>query len=352
MAADECWVIEEYRYRPCSAPQREFRSVASLHNHSMHSLENIATLNRVMAMPFMRPFSEILQRAFGLEAVENLDYADVHYNPPHTPAQVLKLEFESVRRLGFDSLIFALTDHDNVCGALQLADDPEVEPDKIALGEELSVEFRDRLFHLGVIGIPRDQLLKLHNRLQAAAREQRLDELFELLRSTGCLVIINHPLLPWDGKDIQPLPTLEFIEKFGWAIDALEFNGMRRREENDAVLKLARQTRKPVVGGGDSHMLMPSSALCASRDARSLSEFIREVKQGRTATIVRREYYAPLGWKLFLRTLSFIAQYRRIALYKDIPIESVIGKERVLLDPVGRLARGFLCTVSALGLAR
>jgi hypothetical protein len=350
--ADDCWIIEGNEYHRCNAPAKEFRSVASIHNHSVHSVENLASLNRVITLPFMRLFSGILQNAFGLAGIPDLDYADVHYNPPLTPAGVLDLELESGRRLGFNDISFALTDHNNVLGCLELLEAPAAQQDQIGLGEELNVRFQNHLFHLGIVGLPADRLLAVHNELMEAAQGGRLDRLFEVLGSTGCLVVLNHPLLPWDDAGFPSAQVLAFMEQFGRAIDALEYNGMRCREENDAVLSLAQKMNKPVVGGGDSHFLTSSSALCVSRCARSMAEYIREIKEGKAITLIRKEYHAPMPWKIFLRVVGFIAQYRQIASYKQHTIESVIGKDRVLLDPVGKLARAFLHLVAALKLMR
>jgi hypothetical protein len=350
--SEDCWIIEGHQSRRCSAPEKEFRSVASIHNHSIHSLENLASLNRVIALPFMRPFSGILQNAFGLAKIPNLDYSDLHYNPPLTPAGLLSLELESVRHIGFDRIVFALTDHNNVHGCPELLEAPLVEPDQIGFGEELSVRFQNHLFHLGIVGLPADKLTAVHNRLQEAAQGERLEELFGALHSIGCLVVLNHPLLSWDGGYSESVPALSLVEQFGWAIDALEYNGMRCRRENDAVLSLARKAGKPVVGGGDSHFLTASSALCASRRARSMAEYIREIKEGHAITLIRKKYGGPMRWKIFLRVVGFIAQYRKIASYKEQAIESVIGKNQILLDPVGKLARAFLRLVAALNLMR
>ena len=352
MNGDEFWIIENSQYRRCSAPEKEFCSIASFHNHSVHSIECLSSLNRVVALPFMRPFRGILQKAFGLETITDLDYSDLQYNPPLTPTGVLRLELESVRRIGFHRMIFALTDHNSVSGCLELLDNPFVESNQIGFGEELSVRFQNHLFHLGIHGLPMDGLTSVHNRLQAAAHEDRLEDLFGDLHSIGCLVILNHPLLSWNGDSFESVPARSFIERFAWAIDALEYNGMRSRRENDGVLGLAQNTGKPLVGGGDSHFLTASSALSVSRCAQSMAEYIQEIKEGKAITLVRKEYVAPMNWKIFLRVVGFIAQYRKIARYKERPIESVIGKKLVLLDPVGILARIFLRIVEGLNLMR
>jgi len=126
---------------------------------------------------------------------------------------------------------------------------------------------------------------------------------------------------------------------------------MRRREENDAVLELAQQWRKPVVGGGDSHLLVASSVISLSR-AATFQDFIVEVMDGRAVPFVTPNYFAPLNWKLFLRVLFFMSHYRQIASYRGQPVAEMLEGRRVLLDPVGAASEAFLSLVSALGLAR
>ena len=179
-----------------------------------------------------------------------------------------------------------------------------------------------------------------------------MDDLFDCLHALGCLVVLNHPLLPWDGNKDRRIPALDLLRRFGWAIHALEFNGMRDRAENDQVLRLAREVGKPVVGGGDSHLLAPSSVLCVSAEEFDSSTFVEVVKAGRAMPLIKNDYLAPLGWKLTLRVLSFIASYRKIAYYKGNPVESIIGRDWILLDPVGGLARAFLRLVASLGMVR
>ena len=80
MSEPACWIVENYGYRRCLRPAREFRYAVSLHNHSAYSVENLASLNQVVMLWFMRPLKSTLQRAFGLEHVSGLNYADLKYN--------------------------------------------------------------------------------------------------------------------------------------------------------------------------------------------------------------------------------------------------------------------------------
>ncbi len=69
MRRRSAWKIENYTYRECPYPDREFGYAVSLHNHSCHSVEKLAALNQVVKLGFMRPLSGILQSSFGLGGV-------------------------------------------------------------------------------------------------------------------------------------------------------------------------------------------------------------------------------------------------------------------------------------------
>lgn len=346
-----CWTIENYSLRRCPEPDREFRTAVSLHNHSCHSVERLASLNRVVKLGFMRPLSGTLQRAFGLDGIATLNYGDIVYNPPYTPQNLYRMESLGVASLGFDRLQFAITDHDEYIGGFKLLQERPDLQGRVGIGEELSLRFQGHLFHLGLVGLDARDIDETHRTIQAAAREGRFDDLFETLHASGCLVILNHPLVHWGAAGTKGIPVADLLQRYGWAIHALEFNGMRPAEENQGVLDLAREWRKPVVGGGDSHLLVPSSVICVSQ-ACSIADFIAEVKEGLAMPLIKEDYWAPLGWKLFLRVLCFIAHYRQIASFKDQPVAEMLKDRRVLLDPTGHASRGFLALVSALGLAR
>jgi predicted metal-dependent phosphoesterase TrpH len=312
-------------------------------------VEKLAALNQVVKLAFMRPLSGVLQKSFGLGGVSDLNYAEITFNPPYSPEDVYQMEAAAAAKWGFDGVHLAITDHDEIAGGLALLRGRPDLNGRIALSEELSLWFQGHLFHVGVSCMPESEVEETHARIQLAARGGRYDELFETLAASGCLVVLNHPLIAWKpGADI---PVAELLSRYGWAIHALEINGMRSREENDRVLELARHWRKPVVGGGDSHLLVASSVLSLSQGA-SFKDFVAEVKDGHAVPFVSPDYFAPLKWKLFLRVLFFISRYRQIASYQGQPVAAMLDRRRVLLDPVGSASRMFLAAVSALGLAR
>src|SRR4030042_2354096 len=98
------------------------------------------------------------------------------------------METENARRLGVGCLLLAITDHDEVAGALELRRASPEPSQHIALGEELSIRFDGHVFHLGVSGLPEDRLHDASASLHASARLRPLDAGFEELGSLGCLV--------------------------------------------------------------------------------------------------------------------------------------------------------------------
>jgi hypothetical protein len=261
------------------------------------------------------------------------------------------MEAAAVAPFGFDGVHLAITDHNEYAGGLELSERRPDLNERIAVGEELTVRFDGHVFHLGLSGFEAATAAGIHAHLQETARAGRLDELFETLGATGCLVVLNHPLIPWGPGGESHIPAREFLTRYGWAIQALEYNGMRRREENDRVLELARELHKPVVGGGDSHLLRASAALCVSRSA-TFRGFAEEVRDGRSVVLVKDEYFAPLRWKLFLRVLYFMAHYRRIASFHGQPVSEMLAGRWVLLDPIGLVSRAFLSVATGLRLDR
>ena len=92
MRRRSAWKIEDYTYRECLQPDREFSHAVSIHNHSCHSVEKLAALNQVVKLGFMQPLKGILQSSFGLRGVANLNYAEITFNPPYTPEDVYQME--------------------------------------------------------------------------------------------------------------------------------------------------------------------------------------------------------------------------------------------------------------------
>ena len=122
-----------------------------------------------------------------------------------------------------------------------------------------------------------------------------------------------------------------------------------RRARTSASSSWPGTSGKPLVGGGDSHLLMPSGALCASR-ATTYAGLHRRGPVGlEHGPSSRASTSRPLRWKMTLRVLSFIAQYRQIAEFRGKPICAMLDGRRVLLDPVSTLAASALRLSNRLG---
>ena len=332
MSRPKCWIIEDFDYRPSRAPSEEFTCAVALHTHSYHSEEELSELNDIMSLPLLRHFNEAFKRAFREKAKEELDYGNLHYSPPISPEEVYDLELESAKELGFEQMLLAITDHDKIAASQELI---ETRPDlqsSTVISEELSFPFNGQVFHLGVLGIPLKEADEVHKGLQEAAGKGELDEMFGLLRENGCLVILNHPLFNMKKVENHGRILNDLLARHGGGIDAFEYNGMRRHDENDRVLDLAQAAGKPVIGGGDRHTPLPSTVISATREATTFPDFFEEVREGRVVSICLRDYFKPHGWKMFVRILHYVKEYRRILFYKNVPITGFPIDDRILPD--------------------
>ena len=217
---------------PVLTPVRSSVRVVCLHAHSCHSREDLAGLNWVVELGYMRPFRGVLQRAFGLGGVSDLDYRQLGYRPPFRPGDVWRMESESARRLEIDRLLIAITDHDEVaearssCGGAKPA-----EAERIALGEELTIGFDGpRLPPRPVWSAGgRASRTQASLRASACARPPRRD-----LRGARFARLPGRPESPVDhlGARRRRRSALDLLRRYGWAIAALRSTACARRGES------------------------------------------------------------------------------------------------------------------------
>src|SRR5262249_50794973 len=137
----------------------------------------------------------------------------------------------------------------------------------IPLSLEWTVPYHGTVLHLGVHNLPAsqaEQIVRQLNAFTAAPNESWLHALLDMLdRLPEVLLVLNHPL--WDLMRIgaeQHLQALSaFMAEFGIYLHALELNGLRSAEENQAVAQLARGWNQLVVSGGDRHGCEPSAVV-------------------------------------------------------------------------------------------
>jgi hypothetical protein len=352
MATKDIWVIENYEYRRCDKPWREFRMPVSIHGHTYHSEESVARMNYVMAKPILRNIQDWMERRFMEKAREEFNYKDFFYRPPISPLEVWELELNGVKDLGFNDLLIALTDHDKIDACFEFQ---RLRPDlkeKTTFSEEFSLFIDDQIIHMGIHGIPEHEAQDLHQKLQKLAQEMRHDDIFDLLHSKDLLVIFNHPLWEFRGFGDFDSVLKKFLKRYRWAIHAFEFNGLRSRHENERVIDLARRYQMPLIGGGDRHVPVPSVVLAGTREATTFEEFMQEVKDGYASVICKPAYFIPLSWKLFVRILQYVRAYRNIAYYKNRPITSYPIPQRMLTDYIATAANGISNALEKMGWLR
>ena len=354
MPRPKYWKIEHYDYSRCEAPGEEFAAAVALHTHSYHSEESLGTLNHAMELPILRNLNNIFRKAFREKAKEELDYSNLHYCPPISPEEVYEIERSHAEEIGFEHTLIAITDHDKIAACQELI---EARPDleaQAAISEELSFRYDGQEFHLGVIGIPKDRADEHHKDLQDLARQRDTGGLFDLLASMRPrpLVILNHPYYQLDHVPEHDSILKRMIADHGAGIDAVEFNGLRPRAENEAAMELARNMRLPVIGGGDRHSPLPSLVISATRKARTMEGFIEEVKAGEATAICTRDYFLPHSWKLFVRILHYVQYYRQITFYKKLPITDYPIDDRIIPDYFADTAGFILGILRRLGLVR
>jgi hypothetical protein len=122
---------------------------------------------------------------------------------------------------------------------------------------------------------------------------ERLGEILANLNSNPeLLMVVNHPL--WDEKGIgaalhrQELKRL--LAEQGRHFHALELNGLRSWNENQQVIRLARELNLPSISGGDRHGREPNAILNLST-AESFSGFVEEVRYARTSHVLFMPQY-------------------------------------------------------------
>jgi predicted metal-dependent phosphoesterase TrpH len=152
----------------------------------------------------------------------------------NTPERVYRL----AKARGMD--LVAITDHDTIEGARQLAHLPDV-----IVGCEVSAHFPGHGIdvHLGVLDITPVQFAEIDRRRHDVAL------LMPYLRNEEIFTVINHVASQVNGR----LTAALIASLLPW-VDAFEVqNGSRMRVQNRTAAALAAATGKGHVGGSDSH---------------------------------------------------------------------------------------------------
>lgn len=177
--------------------------------------------------------------------------------------------YELAKRRGMDFV--AITDHDTIAGALQIADRPDV-----IVGEELTAWFRgeSQAVHLLVLGINQDD----HDWLQAHNHD--VERCAEYLHDREILTAVAHPFYdveaPLTGRHRRRLAELFPV----WEVR----NGSRARELNAPAGHVVESMGGVGIGGSDDHAGVDIGRTYTETPlAYTAEEFLAHVRAGRAS---------------------------------------------------------------------
>lgn len=293
-----------------------FRTGVSLHSHTLHSRESLdfiyqAATRAPVLSAAVRHGEREYQKAKGTQ----LDLSRGWWTPPLGPHDAWLLEKSQIEALDQNAIV-SLTDHDDIEApvTLQVLDECRGTP----ISVEWTVPFGPTFFHLGVHNLPVGGAREIWGEIgsyRQSPNENRLRDLLALLCSLEqVLVVFNHPL--WDEKRIGPAEhratAREFLWKFGTFLHALELNGLRPWSENREVVALGKAVGKPIISGGDRHVIEPN-ALLNCTNAGNFDEFTEEIRAGWSSVFVLRHYQEPYALRIIHNMVDVLGTYERHA---------------------------------------
>jgi len=293
-------------------PQAKFGTAVSLHSHTLHSREPLDLFYRIAKK--CAPARWALRRAEDryqfLHGVP-LDLRRGWWTPPLAPRDAYAVEFDQISSMGLAPIV-SLTDHDDIEApmSLQAMEDPQ----NIPISVEWTVPFRNTFFHLGVHNLPPSRARAWMDQLKAFTERPLESDLRAILASLhaepGTLTVFNHPL--WDemgiGTEQHRASAIALLSQYGEYLHAIELNGLRPWSENSSAIRLARDWAKPVISGGDRHVIEPNATLNLT-NARGFGEFAAEIRGGWSNVLLASHYRASHATRVFHNILDVFRTY-------------------------------------------
>lgn len=304
-------------------PPARFKTGVSLHSHTLHSREPLDFFYRIAkhCAPARWALRHSEARYQFLHGVP-LDLRRGWWTPPLAPRDAYSLEFNQIRSLGLAPIV-SLTDHDDLQAPLSLQA-METSP-HIPISVEWTVPFRNTFFHLGVHNIPPGRARATMDCLKGFTERPLESELSVVLAALhaepGMLTVFNHPL--WDetgiGEQRHRAAAIALLSEYGQYLHAIELNGLRPWRENSSVLRLARDWGKPVISGGDRHVVEPNATLNLT-SAGSFAEFASEIRSGWSDVLLASHYRIPHTARVMHNILDVFRTYENHELgWKEWP---------------------------------
>ena len=189
--------------------------------------------------------------------------------------------YRRARARGMD--LVTITDHDQISGALTIADRPDV-----IVGCEVTGVFpNDKVaVHLGVLGINETK----HREIQRLRRDVR--ELLPYLKQERIFTTLNHVASRING----PITAAHIAALMPW-VDGIEtINGSRLPSQNRTATALADAGGKIGVAGSDSHTRRGIGRTWVEAPAATnREEFLAELHAGRVRVAGRQGNYFTMA---------------------------------------------------------
>jgi hypothetical protein len=305
---------------------KDFRTGVSLHSHTMYSEESLAMISRSTAsVPFVGHAIRKLEaqneslgdrsrfRQTDRVLARTLDSRRSVWTPPLSPSRAYCIEQRQIQRQFQLPALVSITDHDDIQAAklLHVLDPFESVP----ISTEWSMPFGPTFFHLGIHNMPGSDCTGIMEQLRCFAADPgiaKLENTLAMLNSyPDVLLVLNHPL--WDEKGIGRASHAQvlgdMLHRYRLYFHALEVNGFRTWDENQAVIKLGQEIGMPIVSGGDRHGCEPNAILNLSH-AANLPEFIQEIRyRGVSHVVFMPQYSRPLKLRIFQTILDVIRDH-------------------------------------------
>jgi hypothetical protein len=305
-----------FLWRDLDIPKR-FRTGVSLHSHTAHSRESLVFLPKVLyPIPVagfaLRKLEEQYQRTLGCR----LEYERGYWTPPLSAQDAFLLERSQIeRQLQLQSLV-SLTDHDDLeaCNLLRILDKGSPVP----LSVEWTAPFQQAVFHIGAHNLPASDAAGWMREMRAFTRQPNDERLVEMLqaldRIPDVLLVLNHPMSDEGrvGRRVHRASLDEFLRRCRSFIHALELNGMQPWIDNRSTIDLAESVSLPVISGGDRHGCEPNANINLT-NARSIAEFIREVRDGSGHVLFMPQYRESLAIRYLENVWHMIREYPEYA---------------------------------------
>ena len=291
------------RYDRIQRIPESFRSVVSLHSHTMHSREFLGRLpGYISKMPIA---SYIIEREIGklhLYGRRIVDFNRIYWTPPLSPREALELEKEQIERLFRLPALVSISDHDNIEASLHLHMLDSTY--RVPISVEWTIPYDQAVFHLGVHNLPISRATAWMKELASYTLKPRPELLRQLLHELNAepsvLLVLNHPY--WDiestGREQHRDSLAIFLQKYGHLLHALELNGFRSRAENSEIIKLSETADLLLISGGDRHGFEPN-ALLNLTSATTFADFVDEIRlERRSQVVLMPQYFEPLRHRM------------------------------------------------------